>query len=176
MHHFVNQKEAQNLGSKEFLEKIDWIVFNSHWNFEKFVYQYKIPESKSIVIRNAIEKISFHEKPKDKISLIINKKDGGIWDAMNIGLEKATGDIVGFLNADDFYYNGALKVVNNYFLSHKIDFLFGTVDKYKLMHGYKPWKSKWSFGFYTSHSIGFFIKTEDHKKIGYYMNKNPSAF
>jgi len=70
MHHFVNQKEAQNLGSKEFLEKIDWIVFNSHWNFEKFVYQYKIPESKSIVIRNAIEKISFHEKPKDKISLI----------------------------------------------------------------------------------------------------------
>jgi UDP-glucose:(glucosyl)LPS alpha-1,2-glucosyltransferase len=70
MHHFVNQKEAQNLGSKEFLEKIDWIVFNSHWNFEKFVYQFKIPESKSIVIRNAIEKITFQEKPKDKISLI----------------------------------------------------------------------------------------------------------
>ena len=70
MHHFVNQKEAQNLGSKDFVDKLDWIVFNSHWNFEKHVYQFKIPESKSIVIRNAIEKISFKEKPSDKISLI----------------------------------------------------------------------------------------------------------
>ena len=112
---------------------------------------------------------------KDKISLIINKKDGGIWEAMNIGLEKATGDIVGFLNADDFYYNEALKVVNNYFLTHKIDFLFGTVDKYRLMHGYKPWKIKWSFGFYTSHSVGFFIKTKKHKEAGYYNSKYLSA-
>jgi len=70
MHHFVNQKEAENLGSKDFVDKLDWIVFNSNWNFEKHVYQFKIPENKSIVIRNAIEKIDFKEKPKDKISLI----------------------------------------------------------------------------------------------------------
>ena len=70
MHHFVNQKEAQNLGSKDFVDKLDWIVFNSNWNFEKFVYQFKISESKSIVIKNAIEKINFEEKPKDKISLV----------------------------------------------------------------------------------------------------------
>ena len=70
MHHFVNQKEAQNLGSKNFLDKLDWIVFNSNWNFEKYVYQFKIPESKSMVIRNAIEKINFEEKPKGKINLI----------------------------------------------------------------------------------------------------------
>jgi len=70
MHHFVNQKEAENLGSKEFVNKLDWIVFNSNWNFEKHVYQFKIPESKSIVIRNAIEKIDFQEKDKNKISLI----------------------------------------------------------------------------------------------------------
>ena len=56
MHHFVNQKEAQNLGSKDFVDKLDWIVYNSNWNFEKHVYQFKIPENKSIVIRNAIEK------------------------------------------------------------------------------------------------------------------------
>jgi len=70
MHHFVNQEEAKNLGSKEFVDKLDWIVFNSHWNFEKYMYQFKIPESKSLVIKNAIENISFEEKPKDKISLI----------------------------------------------------------------------------------------------------------
>ena len=35
MQHFVDQKEAQNLGSKDFVDKLDWIVFNSSWNFEK---------------------------------------------------------------------------------------------------------------------------------------------
>ncbi len=70
MHHFVNQKEALNLGSKEFTDKLDYIVFNSNWNFEKFVYQFKIPESKSLVIKNAIEKINIKQKPKDKMNLI----------------------------------------------------------------------------------------------------------
>ena len=70
MQHFVNQEEAQNLGSKEFVDKLDYIVFNSNWNFEKFFYQFKIPENKSLVIKNAIEKIDIHKKPKDKINLI----------------------------------------------------------------------------------------------------------
>ena len=70
MHHFVNQKEAENLGSKDFINKLDWIVFNSNWNFEKHVYQFKVPEEKSIVIRNAIEKIDFNEKAEDKMNLI----------------------------------------------------------------------------------------------------------
>ena len=70
MQHFVNQKEAANLGSKEFVDKLDYIVFNSNWNFEKFQYQFKIPEHKSIVIKNAVENIEYKEKPKDKINLI----------------------------------------------------------------------------------------------------------
>ena len=70
MQHFVNQEEAKNLGLKDYVDKVDFIVFNSNWNFEKFSYQYKIPENKSIVIKNAVENIEFHKKPKDKINLI----------------------------------------------------------------------------------------------------------
>ena len=70
MQHFVNQKEAKNLGSKDYVNKLDYIVFNSNWNFEKFYYQFKIPESKTLVIKNAIEKIEFEKKTKDKINLI----------------------------------------------------------------------------------------------------------
>ena len=70
MQHFVNQKEAKNLGDENYVKKLDYIVFNSNWNFEKFQYQFKIPENKSIVIKNAIEKVEESEKPKDKISLI----------------------------------------------------------------------------------------------------------
>ena len=46
--------------------------------------------------------------------------------------------------------------------------LFGSVKKYKLLHGYKPWKIKFSFGFYTSHSVGFFIKRLKHIEVGKY--------
>ncbi len=70
MQHYVNQNEVQNLKKKEYTERLDHIVFNSNWNFEKFYYQFQIPEHKSIVIKNAIEKIEFKEKPKNKISLV----------------------------------------------------------------------------------------------------------
>ena len=70
MHHFVNQKEAANLASKDFINKLDWIVYNSNWNLEKHIYQFKVPENKCAVIKNAIEKINFEEKPKNKINLI----------------------------------------------------------------------------------------------------------
>ena len=70
MQHFVNQKEAKNLGSKNFTDKLDHIVFNSNWNLEKFIYQFKVPTSKSVVIKNAVEKIDFQEKTRNKIYLI----------------------------------------------------------------------------------------------------------
>ncbi len=115
------------------------------------------------------------EKYKNKISLVVSEKDEGIWDAMNKGIKLAKGEIIGFLNADDFYYPDSLRIVNNYFKKNKIDFLFGTVKKYKLMHGFNPSIIKWSFGFYTSHSVGFFIKTEKHKMVGLYNSKYYSA-
>ena len=83
MHHFVNQKEAQNLGSKDFVDKLDWIVFNSNWNFEKHVYQFKIPQSKSVVIRNAIEKIEQKQKTTS------NKKTG-LFSKIKKTVEKVT--------------------------------------------------------------------------------------
>ena len=70
MHHFVNQNEAKNLASKDFVSKLDWIVYNSNWNLEQHIKKFNIPENKSTVIKNAIEKIEFVEKPKDKINLI----------------------------------------------------------------------------------------------------------
>ena len=69
MHHFVNQNEAKNLGSKEFVNKLDWIVYNSNWNLEQHIKYFHIPQNKAVAIKNAIEKISFVEKPSGKINL-----------------------------------------------------------------------------------------------------------
>ena len=119
--------------------------------------------------------ISIINKYKDKISTVLSENDSGIWDAMNKGLKIAKGEIIGFLNSDDFYYENSFHTVNDYFNKYDIDFLFGTVKKYKIMHGFNPNIIKWSFGFYTSHSVGFFIKTKKHKEVGLYNTKYLSS-
>ena len=88
---------------------------------------------------------------------------------MNKGIKLCTGDIIGILNSDDIYYPEALSIVNRYFSKNKnLDFLFGSVHKHKLMHGYFPKKIKWTFGFYTAHSVGFFIKKKSQFNVGFY--------
>ena len=85
MQHFVNQEETKNMGSKKYIDKLDYIIFNSNWNFEKYQYQFKIPENKSLVIRNAIENIDIHEKPKDKINLIYHTTPWrGLFHLLNV--------------------------------------------------------------------------------------------
>ena len=144
---------------------INSVIDQTYQNYEYIIIDGNSSDSTSMIIN----------KYEDKINIHITENDMGIWDAMNKGLKLANGEIVGFLNADDFYYPNALELVNKYFTHNDIDFLFGTVKKYKLMHGFRPWMIKWSFGFYTSHSIGFFIKTKEHRKIGNYNKKYLSA-
>ena len=52
------------------------------------------------------------------------------------------------------------------------DFIFGAVKKHwGVLYGYKPYKIYWSWGFYSSHSTGFFIKMNSAKKVGLYNLK-----
>ena len=109
---------------------------------------------------------------KKKVKLIQNKKDKGLYDAMNVGIKNAKGDIIGILNSDDVYFKNTLSTVNKYFSKDQnLDFLFGSVYKHKLLHGYKPWKINFSFGFYSTHSVGFFIKRKSQFKVGLYNLK-----
>ena len=103
--------------------------------------------------------IKIIKKNSNKITKWISEPDDGLYFAMNKGIKLCSGDIIGILNSDDIYFPEALSIVNRYFSKNKnLDFLFGSVHKHKLMHGYFPKKIKWTFGFYTAHSVGFFIK------------------
>lgn len=63
---------------------------------------------------------------KDKISLIISEKDKGIYDAMNKGISKASGEVIGILNADDFYAGpDSIASVMEVFQKEKTDMVLG---------------------------------------------------
>ena len=123
---------------------------------------------------NTIKIINSHKR---SLKLIKNKNDKGLYHAMNVGIKKSSGDIIGILNSDDIYFKNTLNIVNEYFNKHKdLDFLFGSVYKHKLLSGYKPNIINWSFGFYTTHSVGFFIKRKSQLKVGLYdLRYNYSA-
>jgi len=61
------------------------------------------------------------KKYENKIDVATSDKDGGIYDAMNKGIEYATGDLIYFLNAGDYFYN-------NYVLENVIEGLNANPD------------------------------------------------
>ena len=56
--------------------------------------------------------------PTDRRVKAFIEKDGGMYDAVNRGYRRATGDILAYLNCDEQYLPGALKAVQDFFESH----------------------------------------------------------
>ena len=66
------------------------------------------------------------ESYADRIHKIIFEPDDGPADGLNKGFALATGDIFGYINADDILLPGALSMVANYFQQKKdVDVLLG---------------------------------------------------
>ncbi len=60
------------------------------------------------------------------IPRLVVEKDQGMYDAINRGLTKSRGEILGYLNCDEQYLPGALREVSDYFARHPdVDVLFG---------------------------------------------------
>ena len=59
---------------------------------------------------------------------MISEKDDGMYDAVNRGLRRASGEILAYLNCDEQYFPGALAAVDQFFREHPtVDVLFGDV-------------------------------------------------
>lgn len=74
---------------------------------------------------------SYEDKFQGKLHYI-SERDKGIYDAMNKGIARCTGDIVGILNSDDFYTSGnILEQVAEAMADTNIDAIYGDVHYVK---------------------------------------------
>jgi glycosyltransferase involved in cell wall biosynthesis len=68
------------------------------------------------------------KKYEDRLSWL-SEKDDGQADAVNKGIGMTSGAILGWLNSDDIYYPGAVRLVLEYFADHpEIDLVFGDAN------------------------------------------------
>jgi glycosyltransferase involved in cell wall biosynthesis len=66
--------------------------------------------------------------PADKRVKAFVEKDRGMYDAVNRGLQRASGEILAYLNCDEEYLPGALRMVDEYFKERPdVDVVFGDV-------------------------------------------------
>tara|TARA_Y100001980_G_C14438512_1_gene225217 strand:+ start:81 stop:830 length:750 start_codon:yes stop_codon:yes gene_type:complete len=151
------------LNGEKYLEKTIKSVISQKENF-----QYIVIDGGST--DNSIKIIKKYSK---YINYWISERDNGLYDAFNKGLRKCKGEFVGIINSDDVYTKKAFSIIKKYIDTNpNVDFIFGSVKKHwGILHGYKPEKIFYSWGFYSSHSSGFFIRLKSAKKVGYYNTK-----
>jgi glycosyltransferase involved in cell wall biosynthesis len=70
------------------------------------------------------------KKYSNYINTFISEPDNGAYDAMNKGINLASGDIIGIINSDDWYNNGAIQIVEQEFKNQNIDILYSPIDNY----------------------------------------------
>jgi len=113
-------------------------------------------------------------KEQDHISKIVSEPDNGIYDAINKGIKNSTGEIIGFLNSDDtFYDENSLKHIADAF-DKDTDCVFGDLiytDKNEKVR--RVWKGsefiKRSFlkGWMPAHPT-FYCRRSVYEKLGLY--------
>lgn len=115
------------------------------------------------------------EKHREKLGRLVSERDTGMYDAMNKGWRLATGDIVGTLNADDFYADSTvLSEVARVFADPLVDACYADIvylDRLTANRIVRYWRSSpfqpglFAMGWCPPHPT-FFVRREVYEKYG----------
>ncbi len=106
----------------------------------------------------------------------ISERDQGLYDALNKGIRMATGDVVGILNADDFFrHDGVLQEVAAVF-GDGVDAVYGDIRfvtgenldevvRYYSARRWRPWMLRW--GYMPPHP-SFYCRRSKFEELGFY--------
>ncbi len=107
----------------------------------------------------------------------ISEEDGGMYDALNKGMQLATGDIIGILNSDDVLASpDVISEIVNCFEKNNVDSLYGDlvyVDPNNIQKILRFWKGlpykrrRFKYGWMPAHPT-FYIRKELVEKFGGY--------
>ena len=111
----------------------------------------------------------------DSISTLISEPDDGIYDGMNKGIQRATGEVVGILNADDRYTDDrVLRDVMDIFGDEETDACYGDLvyvdDDDEVVRYWKsggPGAAKWYWGWMPPHPT-FFVRRSVYDRCGFF--------
>jgi len=114
---------------------------------------------------------------QDHIYKIVSEPDKGIYDALNKGIKNSTGEIIGFLNSDDtFYDENSLKYISDAF-DKNTDCVFGDLIYTDINENIKRvWKGsafkKGAFkkGWMPAHPT-FYCRRSVYEKLGLYDDR-----
>lgn len=121
-----------------------------------------------------------YESKSDGRIHVFSEKDDGLYDAMNRGIARATGDVVGILNSDDFYYDeSVLEDINKAMGNQCVDCIYGDL-KYvsaknknrvvRIWKGSQYKKGAYLRGWHPAHPT-FYARRECYKEFGTFKTK-----
>ncbi len=113
----------------------------------------------------------------NKLGYYISEKDTGLYNALNKGIKKATGDIIGILHSDDvFYSSDTISKIVVSFQNSDADLVYANgmyVDKentslVKRIYKAKPFRKRYlNFGWIPLHTT-IYVKKEVFEDFGLY--------
>lgn len=121
---------------------------------------------------HTIEIIQSYEKQYQGRCRYISQKDTGLYDAMNKGIQMATGDIIGILNSDDIYASKeVLQKIADTFEKESCDGTYGNLifmDEQTMSIPQRIWKSEIgdvNKGWHPAHPT-LYLKKQVYDKVG----------
>jgi glycosyltransferase involved in cell wall biosynthesis len=159
------------------------VCFNSEKTLEKTINSVLSQNYKNIeyiIIDGGSEDSSLKiiDKYKDNITTIISEKDNGIYDGINKGIQRATGDVISLIHSNDMFVdeNVISKIVNFFKSNSNFDIILADlafkkkledkkITRYYSAKNFRPWMLR--IGYSPPHLSAFF-KTDIFKKVGLY--------